>query len=64
MESATIRTPLEVVWHKRSALASCIAIDLAHLIRYSQKGGGVCVGGGGKSTAIRSYVDFIASEYL
>ena len=47
MESATIRTPLEVVWHKRSALASCIAIDLAHLIRYSQKGGGVCVWGGG-----------------
>ena len=46
-------------------LPVCIAIDLAHLSRYSQKGGGVVVGGGVKSTTIRrSYVDFIASEYL
>ena len=43
-------------------LPVCIAIDLAHLSRYSQNGGGWW--GGGKSTTIRSYVDFIASEYL
>ena len=34
-----------------------IAIDLAHLSRYSQKGGGWW--GGGKSTTIRSYVDLL-----
>ena len=46
-------------------LPVCIAIDLAHLSRYSQKGEGVVVGGGVKSTTIRRrYVDFIASEYL
>ena len=46
-------------------LPVCIAIDLAHLSRYSQKGGWWWGGGGGgKSTTIRSYVDFIASEYL
>ena len=39
-------------------LPVCKAIDLAHLSRYSQKGGGWWGG------TIRSYVDFIASEYL
>ena len=42
MESATILTPL-YIGMSNLRLPVCIAIDLAHLSRYSQKGGGLGV---------------------